>query len=90
MLEISDSSGTDIASVGGSIGVNQVSFSNSNIGTTITVSPPTGSAYAPGSYTLSFGGFAKSSDASKVAASSNKSSYLNLVKEQIFFFCCKG
>ena len=89
MLEVRGSSGADFATSIGSIGADQVSFSSSNSGTTITINPPNGLVYPTGSYTVSFGGFAKSSDASKVISSSNRSAYLNTIGEQIFFFCCK-
>ena len=86
MLKVKDSNGVDLAAVDGSIGTDQISFTSSAGSTVITVSPPDGLVYTPGSYTVSFSDFAKSVDASKVVASSNKPSYLNAVSQQIFTF----
>ena len=85
MLKVKDSNGVDLAAVDGSIGTDQISFTSSAGSTVITISPPDGLVYTPGAYTLSFGRYAKSSDASKVVASSNKFSYLNAVSKQISF-----
>ena len=85
MLKVMDSNGVDLAAVDGSIGTGQISFTSSAGSTVITISPPYGWVYPPGSYTLSFSDYAKSYDAIKVVASSNKFSYLNAVSKQISF-----
>ena len=63
MLEVKGSDGVDLATVGGAIGVDQVSFLNSANSTTISIRPPGGLVYVPGAYAVSFGNFAKRDDA---------------------------
>ena len=94
MVSITDSKGVDLARLGGLIDENNISFTQSDSDTVVTISPPSGDRYELGQYVLSVENFARSDDADKVLASNNRLAYFTRVNnEQSFSIttdCARG
>ena len=84
MVEIKLNGGSDIVTSGGLISHGQVSFSSGG-NTVITIQPPNGAEYPAGNYTVLVKNYVKRDDATKVAQSTNKSSYFNTIIERTSF-----
>ena len=84
IVEIKLNGGADIVTSNGPIGPDQVSFTSSG-NTVITIQPPNGETYPPGSYTALVKNYAKKADTAKIIQSTNKSSYFNAVIKRTSF-----
>ncbi len=82
MIAITNSSGVDLATVDGPIGEDQISVTESNENTVITINPPNDNRYELGQYVLSVGNYAKSDDDGAILASNNIQSYLAEISQE--------